>query len=195
MAISLRGSIMERKEAVRKEKKRVFSKKHGLWTLFSVIVLSVLIVGSIKIFWRDSRKAVSEIVAHDIAQLSEIFKRINEECGIIGFEHERNYVDFLTVQSFVGSEIGSMNIAHQKKWQGPYLNDNPTIQEKLYEIVWTEKGYFLVPGRGVVLSNKQVVDERLIHRTTDVFALIKDGVLMHQDKPLAAYIPTIARSA
>jgi len=186
---------MEQKGVVHKAKKMVFSKKHGLWTLFSIAILGILFFGSIKIFWRDSRQAVGEIVAYNVAQLSEIFKRINEECGIIGFEHDRNYVDFLTVKSFVGSEIGAMNLKYPKKWQGQYLEDNPTIQKKLYEIIRTKKGYFLVPGRGVELPNKQVVGKNIlaeIDENTDIFALIKDGVLVYQDKPLAAQIPTVS---
>ena len=66
---------------------------------------------------------------------------------------------FLTnpVKSFEGSEVGSLNLAYPKKWQGPYLGDNPTFQGKAYQIIRTKNGYFVTPGDGIMLPNGLVI--------------------------------------
>lgn len=87
-------------------------------------------------------------ISQDIKQLARIFADIHETCKILSFEHDKNYIDFLTVSSFAGSEVGLMNLVFPQNWKGPYLNDNPTIQEKYYMIVRTKQGHFIVPGDG-----------------------------------------------
>ncbi len=165
--------------------------KHWLWVTFSVTILIVLTVVTIFVYHYQSRVIIDQIIVHDIARLESIFKQINDECGIVGFEHARNYVDFLTVEKFEGSEVGAMNLKNKDGWHGPYLKDNPTVQEKLYEIISTTKGYFLVPGTGVVLSNNQVIGKDIIFdEESDIFALVKDGVLVYGEQPLAIAIQT-----
>lgn len=166
-----------------------FARKNWLWIVISTSMLILLTVITIWVYKHQSRVIIDKIIVQDIARLESIFKQISDECGIIGFEHERNYVDFLTVEKFAGSEVGAMNIKNLDKWHGPYVKDNPTVQEKLYEIIRTNKGYFLVPGTGVVLSNGQVIGKDIIFdEERDIYALVKDGVLVHDGQPMAVLI-------
>ena len=71
--------------------------------------------------WHMHGTTTDVMIAEHIEQLSAIFKRIGKECGIIDFEHQRNYIDFLNVIAFEGSEVGPMNLRYPTKWQGPYV--------------------------------------------------------------------------
>jgi hypothetical protein len=129
-------------------------------------------------------------MVQDVARLADIFQRIDAECGIIGFDYQKNPVNFLTIKhdGFVGSEVGSMNLRHPDRWQGPYLQDNSTIHSKEYQIVRTKKGYFITPGDGVRLPNNKVVGKDIIldeHADIPALVLQKDG-LNFEGKPLAA---------
>ncbi|MBY0109926.1 MAG: hypothetical protein K2X90_02330 [Candidatus Babeliaceae bacterium] len=131
-----------------------------------VLISSALLTGLFFLTWyqftKEARIIINKVILTDITQLKSIFDRINSECGILGFDHEKNYIDFLTVKSFVSSEIGSMNLVAPEKWQGPYVQDNPTIQSKKYEIVRTKNGYYIVPGTGVQLSNGKMMGKDII---------------------------------
>ena len=61
--------------------------------------------------------------------------------SIYGFDYQKNPINFLNIKSFEGSEVTSMNLTFPDQWEGPYLSDNPTIQQKDYLIVKTKKGY------------------------------------------------------
>jgi len=130
------------------------------------------------------------LIAQEVAQLKTIFEKIDASCGILGFDNEKNSIDFLTVISFVSSEIGSMNLKHPKGWQGPYLQDNPTIQGKYYQIVQTRTGYYIAPGDGVKLSNGKIIGKDIIlNKDTDFLKLLsKNGDLRIRGKALAAKI-------
>jgi len=156
---------------------------------FAAVLLFVLMGLSFFTFWRETSTYKDELIVEHVSFLADIFKKIDEQCSIINFEHARNYVDFLTVESFVGSEVGSMNLKYPDRWQGPYLDDNPTIQEKYYEIVHTHKGYFIVPGEGVVLGNgKTIGKDILFSKDTDITKLIDEGVLEKNGKALVSKI-------
>lgn len=156
---------------------------------FVVVLLSVLVALSVGFFWRQTETFKDELIADHIATLATIFNKIDQECTILGFEHQKNYIDFLTVQSFVGSEVGAMNLKYPQKWKGPYLDDNPTIQEQYYQIVRTKFGYFIVPGDGVALARGVVIGKDILFKDeTDIQALITTGILAKDGKPLAAKI-------
>lgn len=156
----------------------------------SMLLLVLFGVALIRLVWQV-QVISDELIVHDVMQLAKIFKHIDQDCKIIGFEHERNYIDFLTVKDFVGSEIGAMNVAYPRQWKGAYLNDNPTIQEKLYEIVKTKSGYFIVPGNGVVLNSGKVIGKDIIFSVdTDMKELLKqEASLQHEGKFLIAPVP------
>ena len=154
--------------------------KRTLWAnlgpLAVVTVVLVLIIVGVVHLWHQSRIIGDIMISQEVTKLQKIFKRIDETCGIIGFEHERNYIDFLTVKAFVGSEVGAMNLARPDKWEGPYANDNPTIQERLFEIVRTAKGYYIVPGQGVKLNNGMVMGKSLnVAKDDDIERMIIPG--------------------
>ncbi len=158
------------------------------------IVTATLLLGLLGIalqrYYKDSQTISSQLTAQTIEELAQIFKKIDDSCKIIDFEHEKNYVDFLTVEKFIGSEVGSMNLTYPEKWEGPYLRDNPTIQEKYFVIIDTPKGYYLAPGDGVKLANGKIIGTDLIlDRNTDFEKLIQDkDMLLFDSKPLAQFI-------
>lgn len=159
-----------------------------------VLLSSSLITGLFFLTWyqfkKEARVVINQVITDHIAQLKNIFDRIDTECGILGFDHDKNYIDFLTVKSFVSSEIGAMNLISPEKWQGPYVHDNLTVQTKKYEIVRTKNGYYIVPGTGVQLSNGKIMGKDVvITPTTDIEILLKNETgLTYQGKPLVAPI-------
>lgn len=128
------------------------------------------------------------VIAKEVGDLVNIFKEIDKECKILDFEHQKIRINFLTVRGFVSSEIGSMSLAYPKKWKGPYIYDNPTIQGKEYQVVRTKKGYFITPGDGVKLSNGKIIGKDIIlDENADIAKMIKDKEFLNFDgKPLAA---------
>jgi len=162
------------------------------------IVLFILIIG-VAVFRMIYQVRVSsdQIISREVVQLVEIFKRIDKKCKIIDFDYQKNIINFLNVEKFAGSEIGSMNLTYPKQWEGPYLNDNPTIQGKEYLIVRTKKGYFITPGQGVELANgKTIGKEILLDENVDISVLMADPEgLQFQGKALAAPLPIGMSSA
>ncbi len=139
------------------------------------------------------RRSTDVVIADHVQMLSSILTTINTTCGIIDFEHSRNYIDFLNVRSFVGSEVGSMNLKNPQHWQGPYVEDNPTIQEKMYIILKTKTGYYIVPDNGVELRSGAIIGKDLIldSQTNIEKLLIPGGPLNYRLKPLAARVSTL----
>ncbi len=139
---------------------------------------------------RNKPDFTAATISSDLRTIVHVLNKIDAECNILSFDNQRNYVDFLTVKEFVGSEVGSLNLAHPKKWQGPYINDNPTLQEKLYEIVKTDEGVFVLPGSGVTLPNGLVMGKDIaITRKTSVIQMLKPkGKLNYKGEKLAAHL-------
>ena len=162
------------------------------WLPITSFFFLVLFIGTLLVFWQQSRRYPELIMADDIEQLAAIFLKINETAGIQGFEHQKNQVNFLNVTSFVGSEVGSMNLLHPGKWNGPYLHDNPTMQEQYYQIINTKNGYFLTPGDGVQLKNGKVIGKDImLGYDADLISLAADEeALRFGNRPLAAPIKT-----
>jgi len=164
-------------------KRRVYS------IIFGGIII-VLAILSIIMLRSRSKTIIDEIAASDVAQLQVIFNDINNSCQILGFDKQKNSIDFLTVKSFVGSEVGSMNLAYPKHWQGPYVQDNPEIKGIYYQVVVTDHGYFITPGDGVKLSNGKVIGTDIpLDKSADIQNLVKMGELKDErGKELAAAI-------
>lgn len=137
-----------------------------------------------------SKTESSEMMVQDIAQLTQIFHQIHATCGIISFDYQKNPINFLNVKDFTGSEVGPMNLVHPDKWQGPYLQDNPTMQGKEYQIVETKKGYFITPGDGVKLPNGKVIGKDIpLNKNDDIFALMRNPkALLYNDMEFAAHL-------
>lgn len=158
-------------------------------TITAVFLLGLLGI-ALQRYYAESKTISSKLTAQTVEELALIFKKIDKTCKILSFEHEKNYIDFLTVERFIGSEIGAMNLVHPENWAGPYLRDNPTIQEQYFVIVDTPNGYYIAPGDGVKLANGKIVGKDIIlNKNTDFDALIKDKeVLSFEGKPLAQII-------
>ena len=135
-------------------KRKIFNAAKILFPLITVSVIVVLLASSFFNFENLFKHEAGNYIADDIAQLARIFENIDKTAGILGFDHQKNEIDFLNIKKdgFVGSEVGPMNLIHPKKWEGPYLTEMPRIQEEDYIVVRTKKGYFITPGEGVKLA-------------------------------------------
>lgn len=159
--------------------------------LASTILLLLFLIAFFSL-WHEAQRAPEQVMTEHIQKLAEIFDTIHKQYVIIGFDHAKNYIDFLNVNSFEGSQIGSMNLAYPHLWKTAFLKDNFTMQEKQYQVIKTKNGYFIVPGAGVRLSNGLIMGKDIIiDEQTDITPLLlKDGPLQFQGKPLAAPIKT-----
>jgi hypothetical protein len=145
--------------------------------LFTIIVLLVIMGISFFGFYYGTKDDITQDIAAEIKQLSSIFERIDERCHILGFQDQKNPINFLTIKKdgFVGSEVGSMSLAHPQHWQGPYVERNLDVQGIEYQIVKTNKGYFITPGDGVTLPNGAVVGKDFIlDEGADIDAMMRD---------------------
>ena len=154
----------------------------------AILLFLILSVVSVYKLYQNSSASSDVVISGQVQKLQEIFQNIHKNCGIVDFEHERNYIDFLTIESFVGSEVGSMNLLYPKEWAGPYVEDNPTIQEKQYIVLRNKSGYFIVPDNGVKLTNGTVVgtDFVLDYETDMEQAMMSEDQLKSPSGILAA---------
>jgi len=158
-----------------------------LFSLLAALFFVVLVFIAIYNWCVTSKELFGDILSKDVAALANVVERIDKECRILSFDNQKNIINFLTVTSFVSSEVGSLNLEYPKKWQGPYVDDNPTYQEKEYMVVRTKHGYFLTPGEGVVLPNGKAIGKDIVlDEDADIAAMAKEGgPLWFEDKALA----------
>lgn len=148
-------------------------------------------------FWQQAKIYTNQIIAQDVAVLSTVFNKIHHDCSIVDFHYQQqNYIDFLNVISFEGSEIGTMQVKYPQHWNGPYMRENPTIQGKYYQVVKTNKGFYIVPGNGVQLNNHKVIGKDiLLDVHADIEGMMQDkGMFNYNGQPLAAPLPLIAQT-
>lgn len=144
-----------------------------LMTLFLIFFSLIAMMG----VWYRKKSVSGHVLLNDLDTLGRIFTRINKTAGIASFDHQKNWINFLQIKKdgFVGSEVGSMNLIYPDKWEGPYLDDNPTYNGREYQVIRTDQGYFIVPGKGVTLPNGKTIDKDIIlDEKADMFALMKD---------------------
>lgn len=150
-------------------------KRH--WLSISTSIIAFLFALTITYFLYQQKVSVDQLINRDIGRLVQVFEKINKDVGISGFEHPKNYIDFLNVISFVGSEIGPMNIKNPKGWQGPYLDDNPTMQEQYYLVVKHGQEYYITPGTDVKLSSGYRIGTQVdLDNTKDLHNLLSAGL-------------------
>lgn len=159
---------------------------NGLVLVAALVIAGLIGVSIFHVMYRP-RYIASAMIAQDVTQLHDIFKKIHNDCGIISFDYQKNNINFLNVKDFSGSEVGPMNLARPQGWQGPYLTDNLTIQGKEYQVVTTTNGHYIVPGDGVVLANgKEIGKDIILDEAADIdFLTRKDRPLTHQGAALA----------
>jgi len=152
----------------------------------SLLLLMFVVISVVNVFYR-SKLTTGKLIAREVMQLHDIFQRIHQTCQIIDFDYQKNRINFLNVKSFVGSEVGPMNLVHPNKWEGPYLEDNPTIQAIEYQIVRTKKGYFITPGDNVKLPNGKIVGKDIkLDEDADITVMMNDkDMLMFEEESLA----------
>lgn len=155
--------------------------------LLTILAFIGLASMSVFILMHKSKINTGNIIDHDLQVLVDVFRRIEMDCKVIGFDDTVNRINFLNVQSFSGSEVGPMNLAYPQQWKGPYLADNLTIQEKDYVVVTTNKGFFITPGPGVRLPNGNVVGlDVVLNKDADIEKMMQPGgSLYYNGKPLA----------
>lgn len=164
------------------------TKKSTLPIVVSLLLGALFIISLITI-WHQAKITSDMYIADDVAILASILKKIDQDSTILGFKFQKNnYIDYLQVRSFVGSEIGSMNLKIPQNWKGPYLRDNLMIQGRFYQIVETIEGYFIVPGDGVVLHNGKVIGKDIeFTYNTNITRMMKDpNFLQFQGQSLAS---------
>ncbi|MFC1845768.1 hypothetical protein ACFLX2_01420 [Candidatus Dependentiae bacterium] len=170
-------------------------KNQKLFAIFTAVLFLFLVAVAVFRLFYQVRTSADQIIAREVKQLSRTIMQIHERCKIIGFKHKKTPINFLNVQEFAGSRVGSMILAHPERWDGPYMKDNPTIQEKEYQIVRTKKGYFITPGDGVRLANGKIVGKDIVlDENANIPAMAVDqNALMFETKPLAAVLPLGAK--
>jgi len=131
--------------------------KRNAFPLGTIALFITLFVVAVANLLYESKILVDEYMAKEIDQLAKVFTDIDDDCAIISFEHQKNYIDFLNVKKFAGTTVGSMSIMFPDKWKGPYFQDTPSVFGNPYLIVRTKKGYFITPPEGTRLSNGKVV--------------------------------------
>jgi len=140
--------------------------------VFFLFILSVFLIR----FFYSRPRIIASIIEDDIKVITLALKKIDERCNILSIENSHNEIDFLNVEKFTGSQVGPLALGYPKRWQGPYLRINPTLQGQLYEIVRGADGFFVMPGRGVLLPNGAVVGKDfIITPKTYVSDLLKEG--------------------
>lgn len=131
-----------------------------------------------------------------IIHLVKVFEQIDKDCKIVSFEHLKNSINFLNVQNFAGSEIGSMNLTYPKHWKGPYMNENPTFQCNFYQILKTANNdYYIVPGDGVELPNGKTIGKDIVFdENSNIEKMMDDPQqLFLGNKPAAAKLKLTGR--
>ncbi len=165
------------------------SHKHFTYLVYIGFAAILIFIGfSIKESFYRERQIGGCIMADDVTKLQKIFEKIHQTCQIISFDYHKNPINFLNVKEFTSSEVGPMNLAYPQKWQGPYVEDNPEVQGKAYQVIRTKQGHFIVPGDGVVLPNgKKLGSDVPIDENTDIPVLTQDKQpLNYKGRALAA---------
>ncbi len=162
---------------------------HQLYTLIGIIVVLAFVALSMKDTIYRWYQLAGRDITQDLTTLQAVFNNINESCTIIGFAQVKNPVNFLTVGSFAGSQVGSMNLANPAGWQGPYMQANLNTQGKEYQIVRAQDGYFILPGDGVILPTRKVMGKDVtVDENTQMISLLEQE-FTYKGKPLAVPLP------
>lgn len=158
--------------------------------IFSATVLGLLVIFFVLQVLHKKPYFVSGVIAQDLKRIVVALEEIDRHCNILSIAHTKSYIDFLQVEKFRSSEIGSLNLAHPKNWKGPYLDDTPEFQGKPYQMVQAKDGIFVLPADDCTLPNGIVIDKdfRISKDLVMSEMLKKGGKLNHKGVPLAAKI-------
>jgi hypothetical protein len=127
------------------------------FVIFSSTLLAFLLLIFFLKIYQDTSSVRVSVMREDLEVLQQILNRIDKECNILNVRSKGADLDFFTVEKFTGSNVGCLNLAYPKNWRGPYLQQDPTMDGRFYEILRARDGYFIVPGQGVRLPNGLVM--------------------------------------
>ncbi len=157
--------------------------------LFGIFV-TVAIINTLS----GSKQALTSVIQQNEKTIVEKLELIERTCKIINVEQTKNPINFLTVGSFDGSQVGPLNLKHPERWQGPYLSSNPTAQGKDFMLVRTKNGYFVVPGDGVRLPSGKIMGSDIqLDEHSDIAAMMTDGGLLYHNGMSLALPVTIKK--
>lgn len=155
-----------------------FFQRHFL--VFSISLMSALFILVLFKTYSSRSEVMAGTMKDDLIKIEQCLERIDKDCNILSIRAERAFIDFLTVEKFTGSMVGCLNLAHPAKWKGPYLRQNPTIQDRPYEIIKAKEGFFLVPSQGVKLPNGLIVGKDVVFtRGSQVLPMLTSGGLLN----------------
>lgn len=170
-------------------------KQHHAPSRVMVLGVGAILLGIVALtgyaLYRQSKTVVDMVIANDIEMLHNIFLSIDKDCEITSIMHDRSYVDFLAIKEFAGNQVGALQLRRAEKWQGPYVEKNPTVQGKMYELVKVKSGYVIVPGTGVTLANGKVMGKDIVlNDSTDIEPYLTPSAgLEFKGRLLAARLP------
>ena len=98
----------------------VWRRLQRYFVLFSTsLLLMLMALFFFKVF--DSRSSVmTAAICNDLVVIEKALSNIDKTCNIMSIRPEGGVIDFLTVEKFTGSSIGMLNLAHPRRWKGPY---------------------------------------------------------------------------
>lgn len=165
-----------------------FFKKY--FTLLSVSFLSLLVLTFFIRVYTSKPQYLASVIKEDLLVINQALAKIDKECNILTIRSDSAIIDFLTVQKFVGSTVGCLNLAYPENWKGPYIQLTPTYQTKPYALVKARDGFFIVPGNGVKMPNGLTIGKDIIiNETMDVSPLLlQKGALNFKGSQLALKI-------
>ena len=155
----------------------------------TIFISGLFIIFIIKNLLDNSQERAFSLV-QDLKQLERILSSIDKECNILSIINNRGLLNFFTVEKFIGSQVGCLNLAYPDRWKGPYLKTNPTFQGVFFELIKTDEGLFILPGDGVRLPNGVIMGESFVVRqkTSILSALKTGGALRFGDAFLATHL-------
>ncbi len=146
------------------------------FAIFSATVLVSLFIIFLVKTSKEGPVQLATIIQNDLEQIEKTLTDIDTTCNILSFNYDNVRINFFTVEKFVGSTIGCLNLAYPGKWHGPYMQRNPTLQGKFYEVMRVKEGFFITPGIGVKLPSGQVIGKDfVITPNTSMTDLLADG--------------------
>jgi len=157
------------------------------FTVFSATLLAILMLIFVARIFYNRPYFLASIIKEDLVKIDQILAKIDKDCNILDIRPDNATIDFLTVEKFVGSMVGCLNLAYPERWKGPYLRVTPTIQSRPYEIAHTHEGLFIVPGKGTTLPNGLVVgkDIKFDHQSSITKMLKPGGQLYYSGEVFA----------
>ena len=161
---------------------------------YFVFLGATVLVGFLALFiwtgYKEQTYFSSIVIKKELHEIYKSIKQIDDDCNILSFDQVVNTVDFLTVEKFLGSEVGGLNLAYPKNWNGPYLTYTPVLQGKPFLIIKTDTGLFIVPGNDVKLPNGLVIGTDFVFNAkSNINEMIKpEGKLSFEGQSLAVKI-------